>query len=403
MLIIRGKVKQTKPDVAQDEDGDQLSVFLCQRSLFKLTFYTIFLGFCGQISPGLLRFLLKNSSVNALQSILVEQSAIKIQQCSIIWQQKTRKLAVVHWQIVCWFLRFLLQTHCIPLDRYYDWAKRSFCCHRKKWQKKPSAEWMQRINDLCFTSRSQYTAKITNQYQCFSIACNTVRISTTHKEMNWFKGDSLHREYNCSQKASITYIARLFESAVVRDFANSSYEWYPGRSLTLRLPAEPIPSYNLITITLLTCGFFCRICLLWYSTPSLAQKRTRQQFFQLSNLGWLIAINTLQLINKYSLLEILYALLWLKLVASYDRVGEKEKATWIISLQVDKQGQVVFKTEVSYFSLLQAYYVNHKMSLQLFEGPPLSHLIKSDKRVFSHTKTVGLLITRNILLKTTRY
>lgn len=149
--------------------------------------------------------------------------------------------------------------------------------------------------------------------------------------------------------------------------------------------------------------FFCRIRLLWYSTPSLAQKRTRQQFFQLSNLGWLIAINTLQLINKYSLIEILYALLWLKLVASYDRVAEKEKATWIISLQVDKQGQVVFKTEVSYFSMLQAYYVNHKMSLQLFEGPPLSHFIKSGKRVFSHTKTVGLLITRKILLKTTRY
>ena len=84
MSIIRGRVKQTKPDVAQDEDGDQLSVFLCQRSLFKLTFYTTFLGFCGQISPGLLRFLLKNFSVDALQSILVEQSAIEIQQCSVI-------------------------------------------------------------------------------------------------------------------------------------------------------------------------------------------------------------------------------------------------------------------------------------------------------------------------------
>ena len=43
------------------------------------------------------------------------------------------------------------------------------------------------------------------------------------------------------------------------------------------------------------------------------------------------------------------------------------------------------------------------MSLQLFEGPQFSLLIKGGKQWFLHTKAVRLPITREIFLKITRY
>ncbi len=45
----------------------------------------------------------------------------------------------------------------------------------------------------------------------------------------------------------------------------------------------------------------------------------------------------------------------------------------------------------------------HNLALQSFEGPRLNFLIREDKRSFLQTKTVRLPITKEILLKITRY
>lgn len=71
--------------------------------------------------------------------------------------------------------------------------------------------------------------------------------------------------------------------------------------------------------------------------------------------------------------------------------------------QVDKKGQVLLKTVLSYLSLLRANHVDHTMPLQAFEGPQLSPLIKGGKRSFPHTKAVCLPLTREILVKITRH
>ncbi len=74
-----------------------------------------------------------------------------------------------------------------------------------------------------------------------------------------------------------------------------------------------------------------------------------------------------------------------------------------MGFQIDNQSHVPSNTIPSYFSLLRAYHVNHKMLLQLFERLWLSFFIKDGKQSFPHTKAVCLHITTEILLKITRH